>query len=201
MATWGYLRVSIDNQNTENQKIAILEFANSERIHIMNWIETKSNSQKSAKERRINELLELLQEEDTLIVAELSRLGRSVGQIAILVDELLKKKVRLICLKENITLNGKANIQTKVMITMFSLFAEIERDLISERTKKGLARARIEGKLLGRPKGTIGRSKLDGKEKEIKEYLAKGVNRANIARIYGVSFPTIENFIRSRGLR
>ena len=201
MATWGYLRVSIDNQNTENQKIAILEFANSERIHIMNWIETKSNSQKSAKERRINELLELLQEEDTLIVAELSRLGRSVGQIAILVDELLKKKVRLICLKENITLNGKANIQTKVMITMFSLFAEIERDLISERTKEGLARARIEGKLLGRPKGTIGRSKLDGKEKEIKEYLAKGVNRANIARIYGVSFPTIENFIRSRGLR
>jgi len=134
-------------------------------------------------------------------VAELSRLGRSVGQIAILVDELLKKKVRLICLKENITLNGRANIQTKVMITMFSLFAEIERDLISERTKEGLTRARIEGKLLGRPKGTTGKSKLDGKEREIKEFLAKGVNRANIARIYGVSFPTIENFIRSRGLR
>jgi len=102
---------------------------------------------------------------------------------------------------ENITLNGRADLQTKVMITMFSLFAEIERDLISERTKEGLARARSEGKLLGRPKGTIGKSKLDGKEKEIKEYLAKKVNRANIARIYGVSFPTIENFIKTRSLK
>ena len=84
---------------------------------------------------------------------------------------------------------------------MFSLFAEIERDLISERTKEGLARARLEGKLLGRPKGTTGKTKLDGKEKEIKDFLAKGVNRANIARFFGVSFPTIENFIRTRGLR
>jgi DNA invertase Pin-like site-specific DNA recombinase len=86
------------------------------------------------------------------------------------------------------------------MITMFSLFAGVERDLISERTKEGLAKARSQGKLLGRPKGTIGKSKLDGKENEIKEYLAKKVNRANIARIYDVSFPTIENFIRSRNL-
>jgi DNA invertase Pin-like site-specific DNA recombinase len=84
---------------------------------------------------------------------------------------------------------------------MFSLFAEIEKDLLSERTREGLARARVEGKLLGRPKGTIGKSKLDGKEKEIKEFLAKGVNRANIARFFGVTFPTLENFIQSRGLR
>lgn len=198
---WGYVRVSTDHQNTENQKLAILEYANAKHLTINKWIDTKTSSRKSTKERRIDELLEQLQEGDTLIVAELSRLGRSVGQIAILVDELLKKKIRVICLKENITLNGRADIQTKVMITMFSLFAEIERDLISERTKEGLARARFEGKLLGRPKGTIGKSKLDGKEKEIKEYLAKKVNRANIARIYGVSFPTLENFITTRGLR
>ena len=201
MVTWGYVRVSTDHQNTENQKLAILEYANGKHLRIDHWIETKTSSRKSPKERRIDELVDQLKEDDLLIVAELSRLGRSVGQIAILVDELVKKKVKVICLKENITLNGKADIQKKMMITMFSLFAEIERDLISERTKEGLARARFEGKLLGRPKGTIGKSKLDGKEKEIKEYLAKGVNRANIARIYGVSFPTIENFIRSRGLR
>jgi len=83
---------------------------------------------------------------------------------------------------------------------MFSLFAEIERDLISERTKKGLARARAEGKLLGRPKGSIGKSKLDGKEREINEYLAKRVKRANIAKIFGVSFPTLMNFLKSRKL-
>ena len=83
---------------------------------------------------------------------------------------------------------------------MFSLFAEIERDLISERTKEGLARARAQGKLLGRPKGTLGKSKLDGKEQEIKNYLAKKVNKANIARIYGVSWPTLDNFIKTRRL-
>lgn len=198
---WGYARVSTEQQNTENQRLAILEYANQKHLKINNWIETKASSRKSTKERRIDELLFQLQEGDTIIVAELSRLGRSVGQIAMLVDELLKKKVRVICLKENITLNGKADISTKVMITMFSLFAEIERELISERTKEGLTRARAEGKLLGRPKGTIGKSKLDGKEKEIKEFLAKGVNRANLARLYGVSFPTLENFLKSRGLR
>ena len=109
--------------------------------------------------------------------------------------------MKIYTIKEGITLNGRANIQTKVIITMFSLFAEIERDLISERTKEGLTRARAEGKILGRPVGTIGKSKLDGKEKEIKEYLSKGVNRANIARIYAVSFPTLENFLKTRHLK
>jgi DNA invertase Pin-like site-specific DNA recombinase len=201
MKTVGYIRVSTDHQNTENQKLAILEYTNQRHLSINTWIDTKTSSQRTTKERRIDEMLSVLEEGDTLIVAELSRLGRSVGQIAILVDELLKKKIRVICLKENITLNGRADLQTKVMITMFSLFAEIERDLISERTKEGLARARSEGKLLGRPKGTIGKSKLDGKEKEIKEYLAKKVNRANIARIYGVTFPTLENFLITRKLK
>lgn len=84
--------------------------------------------------------------------------GREGGQIAILVDELLKKKVRVLCLKEKITLNGRADMQTKVMVTMFSLFAEIERDLFSERTREGLARTRSEDKLLGRPKGSLGRA-------------------------------------------
>ena len=118
-----------------------------------------------------------------------------------LVDELVKNNVKLVCLKENIQLDGRADIRNKVMLTMFSLFSEIERDLISERTKEGLARAKAEGKLLGRPKGAIGKSKLDGKEKEIMDYLAKGVNRTNIARIYRVALPTINNFIRTRGLQ
>jgi DNA invertase Pin-like site-specific DNA recombinase len=200
MAVWGYFKVSTDRRTTENQKLAIFEYANSKLIPISGWIGIRTSPRRSTKETRIDALLTQLQEGDTVIVAELSRLGKSVGQIAILVDGLLKKKVKVICLKEDITLNGKTDIQTKVMIAMFSLFAGIERDLISERTKEGLAKARFEGKLLGRPKGTIGKSKLDGKEKEIKEYLSKKVNRANIARIYEVSFPTIENFIKSRNL-
>ena len=200
MAVWGYIKISTDHRATENQKMAILEYANSKLIPISEWIGTRTSPRRSTKESRNDELLSQLQEGDTVIVAELPKLGRSVGQIAILVDDLLKKKIRVICLKENITLNGKADIEAKMMITMFSLFAGIERGLISERRKEGLAKARFEGKLLGRPKGTIGKSKLDGKEKEIKEYLSKRVNRANLARIYGVSFPTIENFIKSRNL-
>jgi DNA invertase Pin-like site-specific DNA recombinase len=86
-------------------------------------------------------LLEMLNSGDTLIVSELSRLARSVGQISIIVNALLKKKIRFISIKENLELNGKQNIQTKTTVTLFSLFAEIERDLISERTKEGLARA------------------------------------------------------------
>ena len=116
------------------------------------------------------------------------------------VDDLIKAKVKVLCLKENICLDGKANIQTKVMITLFSLFAEIEQQLISERTKEGLSRAVAEGKLLGRPKGSTGKSKLDDNKNEIKEYLAKGVAKASIAKIYGVSWPTIDSFIKSRGL-
>jgi DNA invertase Pin-like site-specific DNA recombinase len=200
MAVWGYVKVSTDRQTTENQKLAIFEYANSKLIPISGWIDTRTSPRRSTKKTRIDALLTQLQGGDTVIVAELSKLGRSVGQIAILVDELLKKTVKVICLKEDIILNGKTDIQTKVMITVFSLFAGIERRLISERTKEGLAKARFEGKLLGRPKGTIGKSKLDGKENEIKEYLSKKVNRANIARIYEVSFPTIENFIKSRNL-
>ena len=200
MSVWGYVRVSRDDQNTKNQKLSILKYTNEHRLTVDHWIEIKASARKSSRERKIDELLRQLQQGDTLIVAELSRLGRSVGKIAMLIDELIKSNIRVICLKENIQLNGRTDIQTKVAITMFSLFAEIERDLISERTKEGLARARAEGKLLGRPRGSLGKSKLDGKEKEIKVYLEKGVNKANIAKIFDVSWPTIQNFIKTRQL-
>ena len=93
-------------------------------------------------------------------MSELSRLGRSVGQIIQLVDRLIKQRVQLVAIKEHIQLNGTQDIQTKVMITLFGLFAEIERDLIAERTKEGLAAARAQGRLPGRPKGVLGTSKL-----------------------------------------
>lgn len=199
MATWGYLRVSTNDQKTENQRLAVLEYANQNGLTIDHWIEVKASTRKSASVRKIDELRQLGKGE-ILITAELSRLGRSVGQIAMLVDELLHNKVKLICIKENIELDGKRNVQSKVMITMFSLFAEIERDLISERTKEGLARARAEGKLLGRPKGSLGKSKLDGKQQEIQSYFEKGLNKTNVARIYDVSVPTLVNFVRTRGI-
>jgi DNA invertase Pin-like site-specific DNA recombinase len=198
--TIGYIRVSTDRQTVDNQRLAILDYCHRNQFQVDDWIDVKMSSRRTPAQRRIDELLERLKEGDRLIVTELSRLARSVGQIAVTVSTLLKKKVRFVSIKESISLNGGQDMQAKVMITMFSLFSEIERDLISERTKEGLKRARAEGKLLGRPKGTIGKSKLDGKEDEIKRFLKGGINKTNIARYLNVSWSTLENFIKTRKL-
>ena len=197
--TIAYLRVSTDNQDLNNQKLEIHEYAHKNGMSIDQWIDIKISSRKSTKERLIDQLIETLDEGDTLIVAELSRIGRSVGQIITIMDELIKKHIRVIIIKQGMVVNGKNDIQTKTMITMFSLFAEIERDLISERTKCGLARARAEGKLIGRPRGN-GKSKLDGKEGDIKKLLAKKVSRSSISKIMDVSWPTLNHFIKTREL-
>jgi len=199
MATIGYIRVSTDNQTTDNQRLRILEHANKEGVKVDNWIQAQASSRKSAEKRKLDELRAVLEPGDTLVLSELSRLARSVGQIAMLVDEFVNQNIRLVCIKEELKLNGQQDMKSKVMLTMFSLFAEIERDLISERTKEGLKRARAEGKILGRPKGSTN-SKLDGKENEIEDYLKKGVNLTNIARIYGVSWSTMKHFITTRSL-
>ena len=196
--TIGYIRVSTGKQTVENQEHAILKYTASRKVHVDDWYRVEMSTRKTTKQRRVEELLENLETGDTLIVSELSRLARSVGQIAIIVDTLRDKGIRFISIKENMTLNGKRDIQTKVMITMFALFAEIERDLISERTREGLARARAQGKLLGRPKGRLGQSKLDGQEDQIRDLMDKGVTKANIAKILGVSWPTLQNFINTR---
>ena len=137
---------------------------------------------------------------DRLIVSELSRLGRSLGQVIEIVDTLVKRKIAFIAVKESIRFEGKQDMQTKVMVALFALFAEVERDLISERTKEGLAKARASGKKLGRPKGALGQSRLNGKEGEIQELLEKGVSKTAIAKITGVSRTNLYHFIETRHL-
>jgi len=200
MKTLAYLRVSTDKQDLRNQKLEILEYARDNGFKIDGFIEIEMSSQKTPAQRRIDEVLAALDRSDLLIVSELSRLGRSVGQVVALVDELVKSGIRLIAIKEGIKIDGKKDMQTKVMVTMFSLFAELERDLISQRTKNGLQAARARGKVLGRPKGSLGKSKLDGKEKQIKEELKYGVAKAAIARKLGVSRTSMVNFIKTRKL-
>jgi len=198
----GYLRVSTAEQDTDNQRLEILEYARKNKITINDFISISISSRKDTKARRIDELKDLLRAGDTLVVAELSRLGRSVGQVVTLIDALIKGEIKLIAIKENINLNGdgKKDIQTTVTVTMFSLFAEIERQLISERTKAGLAAARAKGKLLGRPKGSRGKTKLDGKEDFIKHELEYRVAKSAIARKLHVSRGSLVNFIKSRKL-
>jgi DNA invertase Pin-like site-specific DNA recombinase len=200
MKTIAYLRVSKDSQDVNNQKLAILAFAQQQQMKIDQFISITISSRKSLSQRKISQLLASLEADDCLIVSELSRLGRSVGEIVTAVDHLVKRKVRVIAVKEGIDLLGRQELQTKVTVTLFSLFADIERELISLRTKEGLATARAAGKKLGRPKGVLGRSKLDSRKEEIEHLMRLGVSKSAIARITGVDRSTLYHFIKSRGL-
>ncbi len=197
--TVAYLRVSTDSQELNNQKLEILDYANKNQFNIDEWMQIKISSRKSTKDRLIDQLLEKLTIGNCLVVAELSRLGRSIAEIITIVDTLIKKQVKVIIIKQGMVINGKNDMNTKVMITMFSLFAEIERDLISERTKNGLARAKAEGKIIGRPTGN-GKSRLDGKVDEIKGLLQKKVSKKAIATILDISVPALNHFIRTRNI-
>ena len=139
MKTVAYLRVSTRSQDLANQKLAILEFSQKRRFPIDQSIESRISSRQSPLERRIDEMLGTLEPGDRLLVSELSRLGRSLSQVIQIVETLVRRKIRFIAIKEGIEFDGKQDLPTKVMIALFGLFAEVERDLISERTKEGLA--------------------------------------------------------------
>ena len=200
MRTVAYLRVSTAQQDVSSQRLAILEYARKHEFRVDDFIEATASGRASDARRRLDEVLSALQPSDLLVVSELSRLGRSLGQIVGILDALAKRRVAFVAIKENIRVEGKQDIQTKVMTTLFALFAEVERDLISERTREGLARVRSSGKKLGRPKGSLGVSRLDGKEDEIRRFLKLGVSKSAIAKITGVSRQTLYHFIGTRGL-
>jgi DNA invertase Pin-like site-specific DNA recombinase len=199
--TIAYLRVSTGGQDLGHQKLAILEYARQHRITVDDVVEVRASTRRVSQRAHVLALIETLSSGDRLIVSELSRLGRSLGQILQIVDHLVQKGVRLVAIKEAIRLEGKQTLQTKAMLTLFGLFAEIERDLIAERTKEGLIAAKAQGKRLGRPKGAFGKSKLDGKEQEIQLLLRKHVSKASIARIVEVSPTTLQHCIHTRKLQ
>jgi DNA invertase Pin-like site-specific DNA recombinase len=199
---YAYCRVSTSDQDANNQKLEILEYARKNNFKVDDFISIEVSSRKDKKTRRIDELMGNLQAGDTLIVSELSRLGRSVGQLSTMVDELVSNKIKFVAIKEGIRLNGNGqkDIQTTALVSCFSMLAEIERQLVSERTKAGLQAARAKGKLLGRPRGSTGKSILDGKEEFIQAELKYRVAKSAIARKLEVSRGSLVNFINSRGL-
>jgi len=200
MKTLAYLRVSGSTQDLKNQKFEILEYAQKNNLKVDEFIEVEISSRKDVDKRRITELFDKLSGEDTLIVSELSRLGRSTVEVISMVNTLIERKVRFIAIKQNLVINGKNDIQTKVMITMFGLFSELERDLISNRTVEALKAKRASGITLGRPKGRLGVSKLDEKKSQIEELLNHRVSKSAIARMLGVSRTTLIEFIESRNI-
>ena len=197
MAVYGYLRVSTDKQDLENQKFEILKYANTKKLGNVDFIEEIVSGKRSWKNRKLGELIKNLQKGDILIVVELSRLGRSMLEIMELLSILLRKGVELHVVKNNQVL--KDDLHSKVFAMAFSIAAEIERELISQRTKEALARRKAEGKTLGRPKGSFS-SKLDQHREQIEEFLSKGVSISSIAKILGVPYSTLWSYLKRRNL-
>ena len=182
--TLAYLRASTDKQDTNNQKLEVLEFARKKEIKIDDYIELTISSRKSSKQRRIEELVSRLNASDTLIVTELSRLGRSTAEVISLINILVEKNVHVIILKQNLDIH-QHDMNSKIIITIFSLFGELERDLVSLRTKEALAIKKSQGQKLGKPKGTLQRSKFDQHLEQIKTLLEIGLSVRKIAKVLG----------------
>ena len=140
MKTIAYLRVSTAQQDAGSQRLAILEYARKNGFRIDDFVEVTARGQASVKHRRLDELIGTLKRRDRLVVSELSRLGRSPGQIVAVLDGVAKAGIAFIAIKESIRVEGKQDIQTKVMTTLFALFAEVEHDLISERAHASASR-------------------------------------------------------------
>lgn len=202
MTVIGYIRVSTDKQDLTQQKHLLLQYAQQQKILINEFIEIEVSSRKNTKERKIDELLATLFKGDTLLVAELSRLGRNMLETLNIINTLIESGINIIFIRQP-ELSTNAG-HTKLLLAIYSYFAEAERDFISIRTKQGLAAAKAKGKLLGRPKGSKNKSGsvLTPYKDEITELLNLKVPVNSIRKIINkrlekpASYSTYKNFIR-----
>ena len=180
--TLAYLRTSTDKQDLDQQRLQILDYARNNQLDIDDFIAISMSSRRSSRDRRLDELLERLEDGDTLVVTELSRLGRSTGQVIALIDELMEAGICILVIKQGLTLTqDQDDMQSLTMVTMLSLFAEMERRMISQRTKEALATKKAQGIKLGKPKGTIQESMYDKDRERIEELLGLGVSIRHIS--------------------
>ncbi len=192
---YAYIRVSTDHQHVENQKHEILAFAKKENMKIDKWIEEIISSRKTLNNRKLGKLLKQLKKGDVLIATELSRLGRNLLEVMSILQQCLEKDCRIWTLKEHYRLGG--DIQSKVLAFAFCLAGEIERQLISQRTKNSLQRLKEEGKHLGRPFGFSYQHLLENHER-IKKLLAQNVSKAEIARLMNCRWVTLHRYIQNQ---
>lgn len=196
MAVYSYIRVSKIDQDTEKNKLEILKFANDKKLGNVQFTEEHITGRKHFKYRKLGLLLDKMQKDDILIVPEFSRLARSIIQIFEVLDIVKRKGFILYSLKENFCTNDEG-ITATVLTTVFALIAQIERDLISLRTKEALYSRKVNGVKLGRPKGK-GKSKLDEHKDDILKLLELRVPKTIIAKQYKTSVVNLHNFLKSQ---
>ncbi|WP_455592151.1 master DNA invertase Mpi family serine-type recombinase [Bacteroides sp.] len=195
---YGYIRVSSDKQTVENQRFEINNFCNNQKMKIDGWIEETISGTKAYNKRELGKLLNRVQKDDFIICAELSRLGRNLFMIMEILNICMNKECKVWTIKDNYRLGE--DIQSKVLAFAFGLSAEIERNLISQRTKEALARKKTEGIVLGRPKGKKSapeKYKLHDKKTLIQELLKAKVSQRKIAKICKVDRNTLARFIKT----
>ena len=195
---YGYIRVSCDKQTVENQRFEIMRFSHDNRIGIDGWIEETISGTKNYDKRKLGRLLRKVKEGDLIICAELSRLGRSLFMIMEILGICMKKGCRVWTIKDGFRLGE--DVQSKVLAFAFALSAEIERTLISQRTKEALARRKAEGVVLGRPKGRRNskeRHKLSGKEPYITKLAEEGFSKRKVASLCKVDVGTLRRFVKN----
>lgn len=196
---YGYIRVSSDKQTVENQRFEIDSFCKKQNIKVDKWIEETISGTQKLERRKLGKLLHKMKKDDVLICSELSRLGRNLLMIMGILNECMNRDIQVWTIKDNYRLGS--DINSKVLAFAFGLSAEIERNLISQRTKEALARKRAEGVVLGRPVGSkSSKTKLTGQEKKIQELLEKKVSYSAIGRILGVHRLTVSTFVKNNKL-
>ena len=192
---YAYIRVSTDKQTVENQRFEIERFCEQRGMKIDKWVSETASGTKAAHARRLGLLLKKMKKGDTLICSEISRLGRRLMEVMSILNTLMARRVVVLTVKERYELGN--NIQSQILAFAFSLSAQIERDLISQRTKEGLARRRAEGKALGRKKGgRNSRYKLTGKEPLIRTMLEQGYSKAAMCRRLRCNVKTLEGHMK-----
>jgi DNA invertase Pin-like site-specific DNA recombinase len=197
--TYGYVRVSTDRQRVDNQEYEIARFCKKNNILIDEWVKETVSGTKAPDKRKLGGLLEKVKENDLIICAELSRLGRSLFMIMSILNHLMKIGAKIWTIKDNYRLGD--DVQSKVLAFAFGLSAEIERDLISQRTKEALALKRAEGVVLGRPRGRkSSHTKLSGKSGEIKKLRGERLGKSAIGRLLGVNRMTLDKFMKEQGI-
>lgn len=200
MTVYAYLRVSTDEQDVENQKHGILEYANSHNLSGLKFIEDNASGKTNWKDRKSGSLMiKTMQKGDTILFAEVSRMARSVLQILEILEHCAQQEFTVHIVKQNMVFDDSLN--SRITATVLGLAAEIEREFISMRTKEALAKRKAEGMVLGRPRGKAKKVKLDKHSKDIRKYLELGISKRAICKLVDCSPSTLYEWIERRKVK
>ncbi len=196
MSVFAYLRVSTTGQDVDNQRHGILEYSNVRGLSNLQFVEDTAPGKKKWRDRRLGQLLEETQPGDIVVFSEISRIARSTLQVLEVLEYCTEKAVHVHITKQNMVFDG--SIQSKIAATVLGMAAEIEREMISLRTKEALAARKLDGQILGRPKGPAKKHKLDAEWPKIQSLMKKGISGRMIASIVNCPASTLYDYINRK---